>query len=42
MRISLNGEWKLRYHLEEKNMPDAAEWPEIAAQVPGNAVSIHI
>ena len=36
MRISLNGEWKLRYHLEGKNMPEAEKWPEITAQVPGN------
>jgi beta-mannosidase len=36
MRISLNGEWKLRYHLEEKNMPEVSMWPEITAQVPGN------
>ena len=33
MRLSLNGEWKLRYHLEEKNMPEASAWPEIPAQV---------
>lgn len=40
--LSLNGEWSLRYHLEDGLMPEcpaelaSLSWPQIAAQVPGN------
>ena len=36
MKLSLNGEWKLRYCLETEHMPAPETWPEISAQVPGN------
>ena len=36
MKLSLNGEWKLRYCLEAEHMPAPETWPEISAQVPGN------
>ena len=36
MKISLNGEWRLRYHLEGRNMPPVETWPAIRAVVPGN------
>ena len=40
--ISLNGDWTLRYHLEDGLMPEtpaqlyALSWPSIPARVPGN------
>lgn len=40
--LSLNGEWSLRYHMEDGVMPEtpdelsALSWPQISAQVPGN------
>lgn len=40
--LSLNGEWTLRYHLEDGLMPEtpaelgSLSWPQISAQVPGN------
>lgn len=36
MRVSLNGEWQLRYCQESHNMPPEDEWRLIAAMVPGN------
>ena len=36
MRISLNGQWNLRYCLEGKAMPPVEMWPCIEARVPGN------
>ena len=35
MKLSLNGEWKLRYCLETEHMPAPETCPEISAQVPG-------